>query len=61
MDCVQMIFISLPAAVRSQVELAAEDLVLRQQLATLEQGSTRPRLRNRDRIFWTWISRLWSN
>ncbi len=61
MAWVQVIFIFLRAAVRSQAELAAENLALRQQLAVLEQGSKRPRLRNRDRIFWTWIARLWSN
>jgi len=61
MGWIQLIFIFLRAAVRSQAELAAENLVLRQQLAVLEQGSKRPRLRNRDRIFWTWIARLWSS
>ncbi|MGB2987196.1 MAG: integrase core domain-containing protein [Phycisphaerae bacterium] len=61
MGWVQVIFIFLRAAVRSQAELAAENLTLRQQLAVLEKGSKRPRLRNRDRIFWTWIARLWSN
>ncbi len=61
MSWVQVIFIFLRTAVRSQAELAAENLALRQQLAVLEQGSKRPRLRNRDRIFWTWIARLWSN
>ncbi len=61
MGWVQVIFIFLRAAVRSRAELAAENLVLRQQLSVLEQDSKRPRLRNRDRIFWTWIARLWSN
>ncbi len=61
MGWVQVIFVFLRAAVRSQAELAAENLVLRQQLAVLAQGSKRPRLRNRDRIFWTWFARLWSN
>ncbi|MCO6435483.1 MAG: integrase core domain-containing protein [Phycisphaerae bacterium] len=59
MGWVQLVFVFLRAAVRSQAELATENLVLRQQLAVLEQGSKRPRLRNRDRIFWTWIARLW--
>ncbi|UCE62060.1 MAG: transposase family protein, partial [Phycisphaerales bacterium] len=61
MGWAQVIFVFLRAAVRSQAELAAENLVLRQQLAVLEQGSKRPRLRNRDRIFWAWIARLWPN
>jgi transposase InsO family protein len=47
--------------VADRAELAAENLALRQQLAILEQRSKRPRLRKRDRIFWAWLSRLWSN
>ncbi len=56
-----MIFIVPRSLLRSQAELAAENLALRQQLAILEHKSKRPRLRKRDRIFWTWLSRLWSN
>jgi hypothetical protein len=48
MGWVQVIFILLRAVVRSQAELAAENLALRQQLAVLEQGAQRPRLRSRD-------------
>ena len=61
MGWIQMIFVFVRSLLRSQSDLAAENLVLRQQLAVLEQRSKRPRLRNRDRIFWTWIARLWSN
>lgn len=61
MGWVWLIFAFLRAAVRSQAALATENLVLRRQLAILEQGSKRPQLRNRDRIFWIWIARLWSN
>ena len=39
--------------------LIAENLALRQQLAVLSRSAKRPRLRQRDRIFWVWISRLW--
>ena len=59
MGWIQVVFVLLQSLLRSQAELAAENLVLRQQLAVLEQCSKRPRLRNRDRIFWTWIARLW--
>ncbi len=61
MGWVHVIFVSLWAVLRSQAELAAENLALRQQLAILEQCSKRPRLRKRDRIFWAWLSRLWPN
>ena len=39
--------------------LIAENLALRQQLAVLIRSAKRPRLRQRDRIFWVWISKLW--
>ena len=61
MGLAQMTFFFLRALFRSQAELAAENLALRQQLAILEQCSKRPRLRTRDRIFWAWLSRFWSN
>ena len=40
--------------------LIAENLALRQQLAVLQRSSRRPRLRQRDRIFWVWMARLWT-
>lgn len=46
---------------RDQLELAAENLALRQQLAALRKRTRRPNLRQRDRIVWPWIARLWSN
>ena len=61
MGWIKMIFVFLRSHLRSQVELAAENLALRQQLAVLGHKSKRPQLRNRDRIFWTWIARLWLN
>ena len=39
--------------------LVAENLALRQQLAVLRRNTKRPKLRNSDRIFWAWLSRLW--
>ena len=56
-----MIIVFLRSLLRSQSELAAENLALRQQLAILEHKSKCPRLRKRDRIFWVWLSRFWSN
>ena len=61
MGWLQMVCVFLRSLLRNQAELAAENLVLRQQLAVLDLSSKRPRLRNRDRIFWTWIARLWAN
>ncbi len=60
MGPIQMIFVFLRALFRSQAELAVENLALRQQLAILSEQKKRPRLRTRDRIFWVWLSRLWT-
>jgi hypothetical protein len=43
----------------NRAALIAENLALRQQLAVVSRTAKRPRLRQRDRIFWVWISRLW--
>jgi transposase InsO family protein len=40
--------------------LIAENLALRQQLAIYHRTIKRPRLRRQDRVFWVWLSRLWS-
>ena len=40
-------------------ELVLENLALRQQLAVLKQQGKKPRLRNRDRVFWIALKRLW--
>ncbi len=52
---------ALFAFVRNRSELALENLALQQQLAVLEMNSKRPRLRKRDRIFWIFLPRIWSN
>ena len=44
----------------NRAALIAENLALRQQLVVLSRLAQRPRLRQRDRIFWVWIPRLWS-
>ena len=59
MSVLHVVFIAFRAFMIGQMALAAENLALRQQLAILEQKAKRPRLRQRDRIFWVWLSRLW--
>jgi hypothetical protein len=51
---------TLRSALHSRTELALENLVLRQQLATLRQSAPRLRLRPIDRAFWALLSRIWS-
>src|SRR5262245_35049913 len=52
---------TLRSTVRTQRELALENLALRQQLAVWKVRQPRPRLRAPDRIFWVALSRLWKN
>jgi len=59
MSIPRMLFRFLFALSQSRLELAAENLTLRQQLAILQRSARRPRLRQRDRIFWVWLSKLW--
>jgi putative transposase len=61
MSVIQMLIAFVRSLVRDRAELAAENLALRQQLSVLEHKSKRPRLRNRDRIFWAILSRIWTN
>jgi putative transposase len=45
----------------SRLSLAAEILVLLQQLLVLNRSLKRPKLRRRDRLFWVCLSRLWKD
>ena len=53
---------SLRATLRSRLDLAAEILALRHQLAVLQRSTPkRPRLRPIDRLLWVLLSRIWPN
>jgi putative transposase len=45
---------------RSRASLCLEHLALRHQLAVYQRLVPRPRIRPTDRLFWSWLSRLWS-
>ena len=44
-----------------RASVATEVLALRQQLAVMQRQVKRPRLRDRDRMFWIFLKRLWPN
>ena len=44
-----------------RLELMAEILALRQQLAILNRTTKRPSLRFQDRLFWVTFARFWRN
>ena len=50
----------VPRLFRAHASLYLENLALRHQLAVYQQTVRRPRLRTTDRLFWVWLSRLWS-
>jgi putative transposase len=58
---IKAIYLLIRAFLVSRLSLAAEILALRQQVAVYKHTVKRPKLRCRDRIFWVWLSRLWSN
>jgi transposase InsO family protein len=41
-------------------DLALENLALRQQLAVMKRSQARLKIKQRDRLFWIWLSRTWS-
>ena len=45
----------------SRISLATEILILRQQLLVLNRTVKRPKLRQRDRLFWVSLSKLWKD
>ncbi|MCM3902761.1 MAG: integrase core domain-containing protein [Pyrinomonadaceae bacterium] len=49
----------LRALLKPRLSLVMENLALRQQLVILRRKTSRPRLRNRDRLFWVVLSHLW--
>ncbi len=61
MSVLHVLFALIRTIVADRAELAGENTALRQQLAIRAHRSKRPRLRNRDRIFWAWLSGYWSN
>jgi putative transposase len=45
---------------RSRLALQLEIVALRHEVAVYQRSGSRPRLRATDRLFWVWLSRLWS-
>jgi hypothetical protein len=50
----------MAALFRSRASLYLEHLALRHQLAVYQRSVSRPHLHATDRLFWAWVSRLWS-
>src|ERR1700737_5034031 len=54
------VFVCLRAVLKEQRGVALENLALRQQLAVLKRSQTRLKIKQQDRVFWSWLSRTWS-
>ena len=50
----------LAALFKNRQELILENLALRQQLNVQQRSIKRPKVKNIDRIFWVWLSRIWN-
>lgn len=60
MSFLAAVFVLIRAFLTNRLVPAAENLALCQQLAILERTAKRPRLRRRERVFWVWLSKLWT-
>jgi putative transposase len=61
MRIVTGVVLFIRAMFASRATIVAENLALRHQLGVLQRSVKRPQLRQRDRIFWVWLSRLWAD
>ena len=62
MEILAMLFCEfLRLIFRSKKSIVLENLALRQQLAVQQRNIKRAKIKNTDRIFWVWLSRIWNN
>jgi hypothetical protein len=57
----KLIFEFLRLIFRSKQGIVLENLALRQQLAVQKRSIERPMIKNTDRIFWVWLSKIWND
>jgi len=57
----KLVFEFLRLIFRSKQDIVLENLALRQQLAVQQRSIKRPKIKNTDRIFWVWLSRIWND
>ena len=59
MTIIRSVYLFFRAILLSRVNLAAENLALRQQIIVLQRSAKRPKIARSDRAFWAWLSKLW--
>ena len=57
----KLIFEFLRLIFRSKQGIVLENLALRQQLTVQQRSIKRTKIKNTDRIFWVWLSRIWND
>jgi transposase InsO family protein len=57
----KLLFLTLKALFGARGDLIVENLSLRQQLIVYQRSVKRPNIKNTDRIFWVWLSRIWND
>jgi putative transposase len=55
-----VLFSLVRSTLRERRDLALENLALRQQLAAFKRKHKRPAIENKDRLFWAWLSWIWT-
>ena len=58
-DWVRLAGWSVASALKSRRDLTLENVALRHQLMVLQRLPGNPRLKDRDRLFWIWLRRVW--
>src|SRR5215510_11821695 len=58
-ETLSLLLVFFRSALKERRDLALENLALRQQLAVLKRTQKRPAIRDKDRVFWVWLSRIW--
>jgi putative transposase len=59
-ESLSLLFCFFNATLSGRCNLALENLALRQQLTILKRTQKRPAISTKDRLFWVWLSRIWS-
>ncbi|MGA2329078.1 MAG: hypothetical protein ABSH05_22665 [Bryobacteraceae bacterium] len=52
---------TVSSLLKTRAALQLENVALRHQIGVLRRGSKRPKLTAVDRVFWVWLSRIWSD
>ena len=59
MSICKVLFVLIRGFFVRRSNLILENLALRQQLTVQQRTVKRPKLKSKDRVLWTWLSRIW--